>query len=366
MKHILLLALTILPWLCPAQLRDKPQTAPNDTLTLFFIGDIMQHEPQIRGAWDNARSTYDYMPCFRHIAPYWAQADLVIGNLETTLSHTGFSGYPQFCAPWQLARDIRRSGVDILTTTNNHSCDKHAAGIRRTIHYLDSLGIPHTGTFTDTASWLRETPLYLRHGSFKIALLSYTYGTNGVPPGKGQVVSMIDTFHIARHIAKARLDTATNIIVCMHWGIEYDTRQNAEHKRLAAVLHRQGADIVIGSHPHVVQPLEYHLEKGDTTGITVYSLGNFVSNQSKRHTNGGIALHLTLTRTPHRTRYRMRYLNNYVHRPVESDGIRRYYVIPEPDAPRLLGSQDSLLYRQFFEDTDHIIGGAAEKYPPVD
>ncbi len=107
-------------------------------------------------------------------------------------------------------------------------------------------------------------------------------------------------------------------------------------------------------------------KKGDTTGITVYSLGNFISNQSKRHTNGGIALHLTLTRTPHRTRYRMRYLSNYVHRPVEPDGIRRYYVIPEPDAPRLLGSQDSLLYRQFFEDTDHIIGGAAEKYPPID
>ena len=169
-----------------------------DSIHLFFFGDVMQHAPQITGAWDNEQQDYDYRPCFRYIAPYWQKADYVVANLETTLTNKNYSGYPQFCAPWQLARDLQQAGVDILTTNNNHSCDKGYEGIRKTIHYLDSLQIPHTGTFTDTTAWITTTPLYIRQGQFKIALLSYTYGTNGIPVTHGQVVSMIDTFTMAR------------------------------------------------------------------------------------------------------------------------------------------------------------------------
>lgn len=348
---------------CPAWVWAQPWRAADTAsgrVRLCFIGDVMQHEPQITGAWDEEAQDYDYMPCFRYISPYWQEADYVIGNLETTLSDKGFSGYPQFCAPWQLARDLRRAGVDILTTNNNHSCDKGGTGVRKTIYYLDSLQIPHTGTFADTLGWVRESPLYIRHGGLKIALLSYTYGTNYLPPGKGQVVSMIDTFHIARQIMKARLDSATHIVACMHWGIEYDTLPNAEQRRLADFLHAHGADIVIGSHPHVVQPVEYCVQEGDTVGVTVYSLGNFVSNQSQRRTNGGISVFLDIQCERGRTRYGMKYLGHYVHRPVE-EGQRRYYVVPQPEAERLLGRQDSVLYRQFFEDTERIIRGVAEK-----
>lgn len=332
-----------------------------DSLTLFFIGDVMQHAPQIQGARDSSGKHYDYTPCFQYIQPYWEKADYVFANLETTLSDRNFSGYPQFCAPWQLARDLKASGVDILTTNNNHSCDKGEKGIRQTLYYLDSLQIPHTGTFPDTLSWIRETPLYLRHNNFKIALLSYTYGTNGIPATGGQVVSMIDTFSMMRQIEKARLDTATHIIAVVHWGIEYETKQNREQENIARFLHEHGADIVIGSHPHVVQPLEYTTAGRDTTGITVFSLGNFISNQSKRYTNGGIGVYLQLTLNRGKTHYRMKYLSSYVYRPLE-DGIRRYYVIPEPDATRLLGARDSSLYQEFFQDTDAIIGGQAEKW----
>lgn len=337
----------------------RDSVATHDSIRLFFIGDVMQHAPQIKGAWDKEAGNYNYMPCFRYIAPYWQAADYVIGNLETTLGGRDFSGYPQFCAPWQLARDLRRSGVDILTTCNNHSCDKGAAGIRNTIHYLDSLQIPHTGTFTDTTSWIAGHPIYIRQGHFKIALLSYTYGTNGIPATNGQVVSLVDTCHIAREIEKARLDTATNIVVCMHWGIEYATIPNAEQRLLAAFIHKAGADIVIGSHPHVVQPLEYCVEGNDTTGVTVYSLGNFVSNQSKRYTNGGIGVSLSLTREKGKTRYRMQYLSSYVYRPVEADGVRHYYVVPEPEVSAIPDEQEA--FRLFFDDTDAIIKGAVEK-----
>lgn len=333
-----------------------------DSIHLFFFGDVMQHAPQITGAWDNEQQDYDYRPCFRYIAPYWQKADYVVANLETTLTNKNYSGYPQFCAPWQLARDLQQAGVDILTTNNNHSCDKGYEGIRKTIHYLDSLQIPHTGTFTDTTAWITTTPLYIRQGQFKIALLSYTYGTNGIPVTHGQVVSMIDTFTMARQIEKARLDTATNIVVIMHWGEEYFTSPNAVQRQLADWLHQQGADIIIGSHPHVVQPLEYVSDGKDTTGITVYSLGNFVSNQSKRYTNGGIGVSLHLTRQKGITRYRMQYLSSYVYRPVETDRVRRYYVIPEPKAASVLQEKDSVLYQRFFQDTDSIIQGKASKY----
>jgi len=363
MKYLIPISFILCFLSAQAQPRNSEYTAA-DSITLFFIGDIMQHAPQIKGAWNPANREHDYKHCFQHIRPYWEKADYVIGNLETTLSDRDFSGYPQFCAPWQLARDLKACGVDLLTTTNNHSCDKGAEGISKTLYYLDSLQIPHTGTFTDTLSWQQQTPLYIRHGNFKIALLSYTYGTNGIPVTQGQVVSMIDSNTMARQIRQARSDTATHIVAVLHWGIEYATTQQAEQEKTAAFLHSQGADIIIGSHPHVVQPLEYVVQGQDTTGITVYSLGNFISNQSKRYTNGGIGVQVQLVRDKGKTRYRMSYLSNYVYRPLEK-GIRRYYVIPEPDARRLLGRQDSLLYTEFFRDTDSIINGKCDKLSKI-
>lgn len=235
MKHFLLVFLIsgyipalAQPWLY------RDNSPELDSLSFFFFGDVMQHEPQISGAWNAETADYDYLPCFQYITPYWQKADYVIANLETTLSDRGYSGYPQFCAPWQLARDLKACGVDILTTNNNHSCDKGHRGIAKTIYYLDSLQFPHTGTFTDTTAWLTRSPLYIRQGKFKIALISYTYGTNGIPVTHGQVVSMIDTFHMARQIEKALLDTVTNIIAVMHWGEEYFTAPNATQKKLSS------------------------------------------------------------------------------------------------------------------------------------
>lgn len=334
-----------------------------EQIQLFFVGDVMQHQPQIQSALDTATGDYDYKHCFRYIQPYWQKADYVIANLETTLSNRNFSGYPQFCAPWQLARDLKFSGVDILTTNNNHSCDKGAAGIRQTIYYLDSLQIPHTGTFIDTASWISGMPIYLRKGSFKIALISYTYGTNGIPVPKGQVVSLIDTLHMLRNIEKAKLDTATNIIAIMHWGDEYFTTPNASQRKLARFLHENGADIVIGSHPHVVQPIEFITDGSDTTGVTVFSLGNFISNQSKRYTNGGLGISLNLIRQKGKTSYRMAYLSSYVHR-FSENGKKRYYVVPEPETGHFPELQELPAAKEFYADTDTIIRRIIPKLHP--
>ena len=310
---------------------------PSQTLTLLFCGDIIQHLPQIYSAHEPSEKDYKYQKCFKYIAPYWADADFVIANLETTLGNKDFSGYPRFCSPWQIARDLHQLGVTTFVTANNHSCDQLGKGITNTIYYLDSLGIPHTGTFTDTLNYKKRHPLYLQKDGFKIALLNYTYGTNGLPVPKGFVVPHIDTTAIKQDIQLAHRDTATNIIAFMHWGYE------------------QGADMVIGSHPHVVQPIEYYTSNKDTLGVTVFSLGNFISNQSQQGTEGGICIRVTLTKPRNNpVRYQMEPIKFYMYRPYE-EGRRRYYVVPENLADSIMKDFHLTKSKNFFKKTDTIL-----------
>ena len=328
---------------------------PSQTLTLLFCGDIIQHLPQIYSAHEPSEKDYKYQKCFKYIAPYWADADFVIANLETTLGNKDFSGYPRFCSPWQIARDLHQLGVTTFVTANNHSCDQLGKGITNTIYYLDSLGIPHTGTFTDTLNYKKRHPLYLQKDSFKIALLNYTYGTNGLPVPKGFVVPHIDTTAIKQDIQLAHRDTATNIIAFMHWGYEYHNFPNKEQRALSKWLHEQGADMVIGSHPHVVQPIEYYTSDKDTLGVTVFSLGNFISNQSQQGTEGGICIRVTLTKPRnHPVRYQMEPIKFYMYRPYE-EGRRRYYVVPENLADSVIKDFHLTKSKSFFKKTDTIL-----------
>lgn len=332
-----------------------PDTQPS--VTMIFCGDIIQHLPQIYDAHVPLEKDYNYLKCFRYIAPYWQDADIVIANLETTLTDKDFSGYPLFSSPWQIARDLHRLGLTAFVTANNHCCDRGGIGIASTVRYLDSLGIAHTGIFTDTMAYEVRNPLYLKQKGFKIALLNYTYGTNGLPVPRGFVVSPLDTNVMKKDIRKARQDSATNIVAFMHWGYEYHTRQNKEQEELADWLHGQGADIVVGSHPHVVQPIQYTLEDKDTTGVTVFSLGNFISNQSYLGTDGGICIRLTLTRNAAgKTSYAMQPIKFYTYRPYE-EGRRRYYVVPEALADSIMQDPHLSKCKRFFRKTDSILSG---------
>ena len=151
-----------------------------DTLTLMFIGDVMSHMPQV----DAARlpdGTYDYAPCYRFLAPYIASADICIANMEVPLAGAPYSGYPQFSCPDAMMSQLFDAGVDVFLTANNHTCDKGAKGIRRTIQVMDSLGIPHVGTYLDSTDFQQRNPLMVERDGFRVAVLNYTYGTNGIP-----------------------------------------------------------------------------------------------------------------------------------------------------------------------------------------
>jgi poly-gamma-glutamate capsule biosynthesis protein CapA/YwtB (metallophosphatase superfamily) len=160
-------------------------------LSLLFAGDIMQHDSQIAAAYDPLTKKHDYNPCFQYIAPLIQSADIAIGNLELTLAGPPYKGYPQFSAPDALAETLKAAGFDALVTANNHCVDRGRKGIERTIDVLDTLHIPHTGTFKDSTTRSKAYPLIIEKKGFRLSLLNYTYGTNGIPVPQPSIVNQI-------------------------------------------------------------------------------------------------------------------------------------------------------------------------------
>jgi len=257
---------------------------------LVFAGDLMQNLPQVRAARNNREGVFDYSESFQYIKPLFEQADLTVVNLETTISATGnYTGFPMFRSPTELAETIRDVGFDVAVMANNHAFDGGRQGVNTTLSLLDSAGIQHTGVFIDSDDYLINHPLYLQVNGLHFALLNYTYGTNGLPVPDGMHVNRIDSFAIIRDLQQIDRSLTDGVIVYFHWGVEYARQPNREQIALADLCHRYGAEIVIGSHPHVVQPISFQEEEdGTVRNVTVYSLGNLVSNQRQRYQDGGI------------------------------------------------------------------------------
>lgn len=327
------------------------------SVRIVFAGDIMGHGPQIKAALQPDGS-YDYEPSFRYVAEYIKSADLAIANLEVTLAGPPYTGYPQFSSPAALAVAASAAGFDILTTANNHCMDRGPAGLQRTLDSLDALGIPHLGTYRDSASRHSEHPLMVDRCGIRLALLCYTYGTNGIEVHPPQVVNMIDTTLMLRDLQEARARGADYVVTLIHWGIEYQTAANAEQRQTARWLFDHGCDAVIGGHPHVVQDFTFDAVPGNAhyPEPVVYSMGNFVSNQRDPGCDGGIMVELTLQKRDGRiTSQRMAYMPYWVHRGTV-DSLYQYYVVPSTDAvehPDLYQIEPALqpALRRFSDDT---------------
>lgn len=298
-------------------------------LSLLFLGDVMQHDSQIKDAYNPATKTYDYAPCFQYVKPYTQAVDLAIGNLEVTLAGPPYKGYPQFSAPDELLFALKDMGMDVLVTANNHCVDTGKKGLERTIKMLDSLKIPHTGTFRNEQEKSRNHPLLIEKKGFRLALLNYTYGTNGLPVHKPNIVNMIDTASIAKDIRKAKDLITDAIIIFIHWGVEYQSLPTKWQKDVAAFCFKKGAQLVIGAHPHVLQPMEWHKQKNQ---LVVYSLGNFVSGQRKRYTDGGAMIRIELEKVKVNDSLSFtgidtaEYILQWVHRTADAE--KNYYVFP--------------------------------------
>lgn len=266
-------------------------------LILAAVGDIMIHSPQITSAYLKSEDRYDFQENYVYVTPYFKKADFVLGNLETTLAgkeYGGYSGYPLFNSPPELAGVLKKSGFDLLITANNHTLDRGEAGIINTIHNLEEAGLDFVGTARHWEE--RKKGFLLNRNGLKVAFFAYTYGTNGlpVPAGKDYLVSLINEQRMREDIFRAKyVEDADIIVFCMHWGHEYHRIPSDQQKEMARKLIDLGVHIIIGNHPHVVQQVEV-LKTEKNTGLVFYSLGNFISNQRERYCDTGIIVYIKI------------------------------------------------------------------------
>lgn len=315
----------------PARTADLSPSDENKerTLTLLFVGDIMQHMPQVESAWDDSLRVYDYKPCFEPIKDLLSSADITIANFETTLGGKPYSGYPAFSSPDEIVNALIYAGIDVVGTANNHSCDRGYTGVTRTLQVFDSLNLKHTGTYASQNDHTGNNPLILRQNGFKIALLNYTYGTNGIPVPQGTIVNLLDEKTIESDVKASRDSLVDEIIAYVHWGAEYERYPNSDQKKWRDFFNKLGVRIVVGSHPHVIQPMEWEKANGDQIErLTVWSLGNFVSNQRKQYTDGGAAAILTLKKRGNNVEIAdAKYALTWVYTPF-INGKKNYRILP--------------------------------------
>lgn len=282
--------------------QENQKEETDTTFTLTAIGDVMCHNTQYIDAYDSDTGTYDFSYVFDNISSYTKTADICIGNLETSFAgeDRGYSNYPTFNSPDSLADSLKSIGVDVLSTAGNHALDMGFSGLSRTIDVLDKADISHLGTYKTQEDQDKVLIKYVK--GVKIAFIDYTYGTNGisVPSDKKFCINLIDKDLIKKHIETAKNQNADMIVACMHWGTEYQTKQNSEQEELADFLFQNGVNVIIGNHPHVIQPMEKRtvtLEDGSTRdGFVVYALGNFICDQNAVNTRDSIILNLKITK----------------------------------------------------------------------
>ncbi len=282
-----------------SSVQSQPLIAPEVySAKIAVVGDLMVHEWQFRDAYNSKTDGYEFDYCFEEVKKYLQDADLTLGNLETTFAgkEAGYSFYPTFNAPDSFGQALKNAGFDLLTTANNHSNDKKEPGIVRTIDVLDELELDHVGTYKTQEA--RDEIIVKDINGIKIAFLSYSYGTNGIPLTKGKwfLVNLLDREQIKVDIKRARALNPDFVVVMPHMGNEYQQYPAQDFKDWAQFMFESGADVVLASHPHVLQPMEYvDIENPDGTVrrcFVIYSLGNFISSQRTKPRDEGIILNL--------------------------------------------------------------------------
>ncbi len=280
-----------------------PSEIKSTTFTLTALGDILCHNTQYWDAYNSSTDEYDFSYVFDDIKSYTSAGDITIANLETSFAgkDVGYSNYPTFNSPDSLATALKGIGIDIISTAGNHALDKGFSGLCKTIDVLDSNGIEHLGTYKSEDD--QKKLLFKNIKGLNVAFINYTYGTNGipVPDGKEFCINLIDKNLIKKQIEQARNEDADIIIACMHWGTEYQTSPNDEQKELSDFLFKNGVDIILGNHPHVLEPMEKRtvtLDDGTTKEcFVIYALGNFTADQRETITRNSIILNLAVTFT---------------------------------------------------------------------
>ncbi|MCF8241221.1 MAG: CapA family protein [Melioribacteraceae bacterium] len=364
-SFIALLIIFVYPAWIFSQTNHSIQPDSSTTATFSFVGDLMCHSTQYKYS-SVGRDSFDFKPVFREILPYLSNSDFTVGNLETVFAgkKAGYSGYPVFNTPDEFLEALSYSGFDLMITANNHSIDRGFSGVLRTIEKISDYGMTHLGTYLSQED--RDSIRIFDLNGIKTAILAFSYSNNGMhmPESKSFMLSMIDESDIIKELQNAKTQNPDIIIVYFHFGDEYKTEPTPYQIDIVKLAQRHGADVIIGSHPHVVQPVElFESVSGNIdTGFVAYSLGNFISNQRWRYSDGGAILNFSVTKNFTKDSVNISDLSIL---PIwifkgNSDRGREYIIYPsqlslDASLPAFFSSEDSTKMAEQFEDTKSIM-----------
>jgi len=330
---------------------------------IAVVGDLMCHSPQFNYA-KVSKDSFDFNPVYRYIKESLENADFTFGNLETVIGEKGstYLGYPRFKSPKDYVTALAQNGFDFLCIANNHTLDQGEQGVLNTIRTLNENNIGYTGAFNSQSD--RDSIRILKLNGIKIALLAYSYGTNGsvIPKGKDYLINLIDYNLIEKDIHTAKQYGAEIVLVNFHFGNEYQRFPSDYQKEVVKKTIEFGADLITASHPHVIQPIEFYKTNGATldSGIAAYSLGNFISNQRQRYTDAGVILYLILEKNLNTKKIALKsveYLPTWVFKGKTEFG-NEFLILPLQknfDSFNFLSQTDKAKMKQSLIDTEEII-----------
>lgn len=320
-----------------------PTDAPSDGLrraTIRTCGDVIMHQPLLETALSaGGGSAYSFDNYFSTIASTMSNADWTVINIEATLRKNkyGYAGYPQFSTPPSILSTLSACGVDMLTMCNNHMLDGFWDGLRESIGLVEDAGLAHVGAYATQEAY--NTPEILEICGIKVGFLNYTQSTNTMETKSDKAATEYGFRYISRanfaQQVQALRDAGAEVVVgYMHWGEEYERTPESSTQKYAKQLVAAGVDIVIGGHPHVVQPCEYvtaTAADGTTrTALVVYSIGNFISDQRLQYRDSGIIFEFTIEEQPDGSFAitRPAYIPTYVWRWGSDDTGYDYRILP--------------------------------------
>ncbi|MBN1320319.1 MAG: CapA family protein [Thermoleophilia bacterium] len=278
-------------------------TEPSLSITIAAVGDVLMHESIFDSIKDEKTGSYDFRPIFAPVAPYLFGADYTVANLETCLAgaERGYSGYPLMNSPVSLAYGLKMSGIDLVTTANNHALDFGWEGLVSTLDALDRFGMAHVGSYRSMDE--KKVPFIVDLQGIRVAFLNYTDWLNGLSPPEehaGYAVNGLDVETVAEDAMIARMWGADIVIALLHWGDENERWPNEAQIEAARELRSRGVDVVLGAHPHVVQPIAHVFDFESwrvNDKYVAYSLGNFVSAQRLRYQDSGLIAYVHIEKT---------------------------------------------------------------------
>ncbi len=323
------------------EIPEIPEEPKFSSINILAVGDIMFHSPQYRAAFNKETNSYDFTPTFRHVKRYVEEADIALGNFETVTAGEGvsFSGFPRFNTPKESLLALKETGFDILSTANNHCIDQGKKGLISTIDNINEYKMKNIGTYKEPG----DNILIEERDGIKIGFLSYTYGLNGLDSllkaeELAYMVNRIDEEKIKEDIEKLKSLDVDLITVFIHWGNEYQREPSTYQLELGSKMVEWGANIILGSHPHVIQKSQI-INKDGKDNFIIYSMGNFLSNQRKEtmnnpYTEDGVMINLEIEKNLNSNETiikSVQYIPTWVHRFRDSNGKLSYEIIPIND-----------------------------------